>query len=175
MAKNPFENRGNVVDYGKERGLLDEGEKPEVILERLKEYETKYSYNSFKVKAIGAILDALNRKKKDKGLAITGSFKGMRDAGETIKEEKKSKSPKEYLDMVLKEFVKQTALETDFIEQFIIDNPKLDERAKKFMIIAVTSQEGPWLNKQSIVDVSQEDDIIIVTDKNRSTFRHYME
>lgn len=172
MKEGSFENRGDVAEYGKERGLLEQSGKPEVIISRLKSYETDFGYNPFKAKALEAIIDNLSRKKRGKNPAVKGSFE-VKSVRDVIPEKRESANPKEYLDMVLGEFVEQTALETEFIENFIKNNDGLDEDAKKFMVRTVASHIGPWFVREHVSKVSQDGNKITVTHKNGEAY-YYM-
>jgi hypothetical protein len=152
MNESAFKNKGDIVNYGKEKSLLQEGEQPEQIIAKLKVYEKEFGYNKFKAKALEAIIDSLDRKKRGKNPASTGKF-DVESVRAVVPEEKGSANPREYLDMVLREFADQTALETEFIENFIKNNPNLDDKAKKFMITTVASQIGPWFLRHHVVTV----------------------
>ena len=173
MKETLLKNREDVVGYGEERGLLERGEKPEVIVARLKSYESEFGYNPFKAKAVEAIIDNLNRQKKNRNPAMTGSFV-VESVRNIVREKKESANPKEYLDMVLKEFAEQTALETEFIENFIKGNSGLDQKAKRFMVNTVASQIGPWFVRHHVSGVSQEGNKITVTTKNGEAY-YYVE
>ena len=155
MKESSFRNRQGVVDYGQERDLLQEGEKPEVIIGRLRTYEKEFGYNPFKANALEVIIESLDRKKRGKNPSITGSFT-VESRRHGAPEVKGSANPRDYLNMVLEEFVEQTALETDFIEKFIRNNPNLDEDAKKFLLTTVASQIGPWFVRNHVSDVRQD-------------------
>lgn len=165
-SQSPFETREDVVTWGLERGLLIHGEKPEVIIKRVNDMEQRLGYSSFKAEALRVILDSLDRKKRGKHPATTGSFKSDSDLSYPSSSAKESRNPREYLEMVLDEFAAQVALETRFIADFVEGNDKLDEEAKRFLIKIVSTHVGPWYAPGHVTSVRQENDGVIVQHKN---------
>jgi len=169
LFKAGFEDKSKVQEYGKERGLLEEGEKTEKIISNLEKYEDEFGYNPFKVEAFKTMIDALERKQKGKRPSMTGSFEIESKGGFPI-EIAKSKNPQEYLQMVVEEFLEQTELESDFIENFIKNNPDLDEKHKKMMMRIVATQVGPWMVKDNVEKVEQDEYRVAVYSQNAISY-----
>jgi len=163
--KNQFEDKGGVVEYGKNRGLLEEGEGAKVIVEKLEAFKDEFGFNETKLKAFEAIVDYLERKKKSKNPAMAGGFT-IKSVESVFQEKFESRNPQEYLDKVLEEFTRQTALEERFIEEFVAENTALDDEAKRFLTAQATALVGPWMVEGHVVGVLQEGDKITVEHKN---------
>ncbi len=175
FVESPFETRQDVVDWGLERGLLNVGEKPETIIERVKDMQDRWGYSYFKAEAVKVILDSIDRKKRGKYPASTGSFEpNSVSARRYIRPaDKESKNPREYLQMVIDEFVAQVAFETRFITDFVENNDRLTDNAKKLLVQIVSASVGPWYVPGHVTNVYQDKDRIIVEHKN-GAFYYYV-
>ena len=163
--ENPFKDKGDVVEYGKNRNILEEGEGAREIIKKLEAFKDEFGFNETKLKAFEAVVDYLERQKKGKNPAVAGEFT-IESVRSVFDEKIESGNPQEYLDKILEEFARQTALEEKFIEEFVANNDSLDEEAKRFMTTQATALVGPWMVEDHVVAVRQEGDKITVKHKN---------
>jgi hypothetical protein len=166
MKENPFKNKGDVVEYGKDRELLEQGQGAREIIEKLETFKEEFGFNETKLKAFQAVVDYLERQKKGKNPAMQGEFTIESVRSSVFAEKVKTANPQEYLDKILEEFARQTALEENFIEEFVAGNNALDDKAKRFLTAQATSLVGPWMVKDHVTGVTQEGDKLTVTHKN---------
>lgn len=169
MKENPFKNKGDVVEYGKDRELLEQGQGAREIIEKLETFKEEFGFNETKLKAFQAVVDYLERQKKGKNPAMQGEFT-IESVRSVFEEKVTTGNPQEYLDKILEEFARQTALEEKFIEDFVASNPDLDDEAKRFLTARATSLVGPWMVSGHVTSVKQKGNKITVAHNNGEAY-----
>src|SRR3990167_4882391 len=125
-------NKKEILDYAAERGIGQVGTSAKVVGEILDGVDD-LGQDGFKEKALEAIIDAQERKRKGRNPRRTGEFQKRSDNRGNYVGKKQYRNPRTYLTAIEEELDFRVQQEEAFLREFVEDNNELSEEGKAFL------------------------------------------